>query len=78
LKQNKEKNMELTVNDIAAAVQLIDIVTARGAIRGEELSQVGVLRDRFAAFVRAAQEQNVQASAEAGDEVSEETVDTAE
>lgn len=70
--------MELTVNDIAAAVQLIDIVTARGAIRGEELSQVGVLRDRFAAFVRAAQEQNAQASVEAGDEVSEETVDTAE
>lgn len=48
--------MNLTVNDIAAALQLIDITAARGAFRGEELSQVGALRDRFAAFVKAAQD----------------------
>lgn len=48
--------MQLTINDIAAAVQIIDIVTARGAFRGEELSQVGALRDKYAAFVTAAQE----------------------
>ena len=48
--------MEITVNDIAAVVQVIDVVTARGAFRGEELTQVGNLRDKFAAFVRAAQE----------------------
>lgn len=48
--------MQLTINDIAAAVQIIDIVTARGAFRGDELSQVGAIRDKYAAFVAAAQE----------------------
>jgi len=68
--------MELTVNDIAAALQVIDVTTARGAIRGDELSQVGALRDRFAAFVRAAQEQ---AAAEQSTETAgEDTVDTTE
>jgi hypothetical protein len=43
--------MELTVNDIAAALKIIDVVTTRGAFTGEELSQVGALRDRFAQFV---------------------------
>lgn len=62
--------MELNINDIAAAVQIIDVVTARGAIRGEELSQVGTLRDKFAAFVRAAQEQ------QAANEAAQEAVDT--
>lgn len=62
--------MELNINDIAAAVQIIDVVTARGAIRGEELSQVGTLRDKFAAFVRAAQEQ------QAANDAAQEAVDT--
>ena len=68
--------MELTVNDIAAAVQVIDVATARGAIRGDELSQVGTLRDRFAAFVRAAQEQA--AAEQSTESVDEDTVDTTE
>ncbi len=68
--------MELTVNDIAAAVQVIDVATARGAIRGDELSQVGALRDRFAAFVRAAQEQL--AAEQSTEPAGEDTVDTTE
>ncbi len=72
--------MELTVNDIAAALQVIDVTTARGAIRGDELSQVGALRDRFAAFVRAAQEQASanQAGESAAAAAEEIVVDTAE
>jgi len=66
--------MELTINDIGAALQVIDVATARGAIRGEELSQVGALRDRLAAFLRAAQEQVEKEAAEA----KEATVDTEE
>lgn len=62
--------MELTINDIAAAVQIIDIVTSRGAFRGEELSQVGALRDKYAAFVKAAQE------AQAAEAQAAESVDT--
>jgi hypothetical protein len=56
--------MQLTITDIAATVQLIDVVTSRGAFRGEELSQVGALRDKFAAFVKTAQEQEAAAAAE--------------
>jgi hypothetical protein len=54
--------MQLTITDIAATVQLIDVVTSRGAFRGEELSQVGALRDKFAAFVKTAQEQEAAAA----------------
>lgn len=64
--------MQLSINDIAAVVQLIDVVTSRGAFRGEELSQVGGLRDKFAAFVAAAQE----AAKTTEDEAEVETVDT--
>ena len=61
--------MQLNINDIAAVVQLIDIVTSRGAFRGDELSQVGALRDKYAAFVKATQdaqatEQSVDTAAE--------------
>ena len=62
--------MQLTINDIAAAVQIIDIVTARGAFRGDELSQVGTIRDKYAAFIAAAQEQ------QAANEATQEAVDT--
>lgn len=47
----------LSLNDIMAAVQIIDIVTQRGAIRGEELVSVGTVRERFVAFLRHAKEQ---------------------
>lgn len=42
---------EITLNDIAAAVQLIDIVTSRGAFKGAELMEVATLRGRFVAYV---------------------------
>lgn len=57
--------MQLTLTDIAAAVQLIDIVTTRGAFRGEELSQIGALRDKYAAFISAAKEAQDAAEVEA-------------
>jgi len=65
---------QLTINDIAAALQVIDIVTSRGAFRGDELSQIGALRDKFAAFVRASQE--AQEAAEKAKQSEELTVDT--
>ena len=45
---------DITINDLASVVNLIDILTARGAFRGEELSPVGALRDKLAAHVKAA------------------------
>lgn len=47
----------LSLNDIAAAVQIIDAASARGAIRGDELVAVGTVRERFMAFLNHAKEQ---------------------
>lgn len=49
------KEVQLGLNDIAAVVQIIDVVTKRGAFEGPELEAVGVLRNRFAAFVQSKQ-----------------------
>lgn len=47
----------LTLQDIAVALQIIDIASARGAIRGEEMATVGQCRNNLAVFLKAAQEQ---------------------
>lgn len=47
--------VELNLNDIASAVQIIDVVTKRGAFEGTELEAVGILRNRFAKFVESKQ-----------------------
>ena len=51
--QAQQEEVQLGLNDIAAAVQIIDVVTKRGAFEGGELEAVGVLRNRFAKFVEA-------------------------
>ena len=47
----------LSFGDIQACVQIIDVTTNRGAIQGDELLQVGTIRERLIAFLRAAKEQ---------------------
>lgn len=47
----------LSLQDIANALQIIDIAVSRGSIRGEETSSVGMVRDRLAAFLAANQQQ---------------------
>ena len=41
----------LQLSDISAAVQIIDVVTKRGAFNGDELGDVGAVRNRLQAFV---------------------------
>lgn len=51
-----EENKEVPgigLQDIAACVQIIDIVTKRGAFEGSELSDVGTVRNRLQAFLEA-------------------------
>ena len=55
--QEQEQAPGLSLQDISAAVQIIDVVTPRGAFRGEELASVGMVRERFMAFLRHAKEQ---------------------
>lgn len=51
----------LSLQDIANALQIIDIAVSRGAIRGEETSSVGMVRDRLASFLASAQKQQAAA-----------------
>lgn len=37
----------ITLQDFDAVVRMIDVVSARGAIRGNELTAVGTLREKF-------------------------------
>ena len=42
----------VTVQDLASVVSIIDVCSARGAFKGEELSGVGRLRETFLAEVK--------------------------
>ena len=48
---NQEK-ANITLQDIALMVTIIDATTKRGAIEGNELSIVGSLRDKLDKFVK--------------------------
>jgi len=45
---------QLSLQDIATMVQIIDIVSRRGGFEGPELESVGGLRNRTVAFLNAA------------------------
>jgi hypothetical protein len=60
----------LSLNDISNVVQVIDMVSSRGAIRGDELAPVGILRERFVAFLKASQDAQP-AAVEGADEIVE-------
>jgi len=50
---NVAEDVQLNVQDIINVVKIIDVVTGRGAVNGDELSSVGRVRDRLVAFVNA-------------------------
>ena len=50
---NTPEDVVLNVQDIVNAVKIIDVVSGRGAVKGDELSSVGAVRDRLVAFVNA-------------------------
>jgi hypothetical protein len=51
--------MNLTINDLNAVVEIIDVVTQRGAIKGDELLAVGTIRNKIADFIQSQlEEQN--------------------
>lgn len=75
---NTPQDVSLNVQDIANIVKIIDVVTGRGAIQGDELSSVGNLRDRLVAFVNANAPQPSEAVTEDTAETVEETVEASE
>lgn len=46
------KELSISMDDIAAVVQLIDICSRRGSFEGKELTPVGNLRGKFEAFLK--------------------------
>lgn len=55
--EQTQEEVGLSYGDITAAVQIIDVCSQRGAIKGDELIQVGTVRERFVGFLRHAQSQ---------------------
>lgn len=62
--EQQEQKVVINLNDVATVVQLIDVVSQRGAFRGDELAGVGALRNKLEAFVR----QNAPQQAPAGND----------
>lgn len=44
--------VKLTIQDLSALAQIIDIATQRGAFRAAEMSQVGTVFDRLGTFLK--------------------------
>ena len=48
---SSSEKISISINDIANCLNIIDVVSQRGAIKGPELTSVGQLRDKFALFI---------------------------
>lgn len=46
-----QESVQLQINDLQAILQVIDVLSSRGAVRPEEMSQVGAIRDKLARFL---------------------------
>jgi hypothetical protein len=49
----EEQQPQLTLNDFALVINIIDACTERGAFKGNELAAIGQLREKFVVFVKA-------------------------
>ena len=60
-----DENVELTVNDLAAIKQIVDVASARGAFRPAEMVSIGTIYNRLDKFlsVVAAQQKTDQTNA---------------
>jgi hypothetical protein len=68
----------LSLQDISACVQVIDVVSQRGAIRGNELQAVGTLREKLVGFLKAAQDSGEQVDIPGEGDVAEPEAEVAE
>ena len=50
--QQQQEPVSITMNDIATALQVIDVVSRRGAFQGNELRGVGMLRDKLELYLQ--------------------------
>ena len=69
---------EVNVGDLSAVLRVIDVCTERGSFKGPELSSVGLIRDKVAAFVdfhtpKTEEKEDAAAETTTGAEATEET-----
>jgi len=50
--QEQQEPVNLSLQDIATVVQMIDVVSRRGGIAGNELAGIGLLRNKFEMFLQ--------------------------
>jgi len=64
-----ENTTQITITDLDTIKNIINLAASRGAFRGEELSQVGVVYDKLTVFLEVVIEQAKaqEANAEAGE-----------
>jgi hypothetical protein len=53
----------INLQDVAAMLQIIDAAAQRGAFKGDELTAVGTVRDKAAAFIEYVRKQAEEAQA---------------
>ena len=75
---NTPEDVVLNVQDIINVVKIIDVVSGRGAVKGDELSSVGAVRDRLVAFVNANAPQQPAEGDVAGDDSPAEVIEPSE
>ena len=49
---SESDNVSLSLQDLALCLTLIDTVVARGAIRGNEMVDVGLVRNKIELFIK--------------------------
>ena len=52
MSEQKQEPVQISLQDIATVVQMIDVVSRRGAFEGNELAGVGILRNKLDVFLR--------------------------
>lgn len=50
--QQQQEAVQISLQDIATVVQMIDVVSRRGAFEGNEMAGVGILRNKMEMFLR--------------------------
>jgi hypothetical protein len=49
------REIELTLNDLKAVLDIINLLAARGGIRGQELTAIGGVYDKYLSAIEKAQ-----------------------
>ena len=50
--EQAQEKVQLSLQDIATVVQMIDVVSRRGAFAGNELAGIGMLRNKMEVFLQ--------------------------